>query len=178
MRGVSTVPTGSGRPRRNGSRLLRSALLSGLWLILSAASSSAQIPPRDCLTLEDYDGPEVHRDDEPIVESVIGSFDEADRLHNQTEKTYKLPDIGVFAAYFPETGDLATGLSVELYDRKHRRGLINWFKWDLMVSEQRLGLAMGRKIFPVIDVTLSLVYSRDFDRHQEAWGFSVGLVKF
>jgi hypothetical protein len=116
--------------------------------------------------------------EEPSVEDVIGNFDDNDVLHNATEKTYRLPDIGAFAAYFPESGDLATGISVELHDRRHRRGLLNWFKYDLFISEQRLGVAIGRKFIPVLDVTISAVYSRDFDRDENVWGFSFGLIKF
>lgn len=112
------------------------------------------------------------------VAAVIGSFDGKGKLSNPTEKTYRLPDIGVYAAYYPTHGDLATGMSVELYDRRNRRGLFNWFKYDMMVSDHRLGLAIGRKLYPVIDLTVSVVYSRDFQRDEHNWGLSVGLVKF
>lgn len=112
------------------------------------------------------------------VENAIGEFDENDVLHNDTEPAYTLPDIGAFVTYYPETGDLATGISVELHDRRNRRGLLNWFKWDLQISEQRLGLAIGRKVIPVIDITVSAVWSRDFDLHENMWGLSFGLVKF
>ena len=114
----------------------------------------------------------------PTVEDILGNFDEDGTLHNETEKTYTLPDMGAFVAYYPATGDLATGLLVELYDEQDRRGLLNWFKYDLHLSEQRLGLALGRKVFPVIDITFSAVYSRDFDRNEDIWGFSVSLVDF
>jgi hypothetical protein len=110
---------------------------------------------------------------------VIGDFEEkSEVLHNPAEKTYYLPDIGAFAAYFPSTGDLATGLSIELHDKRHRRGFLNKFKYDIFISEQRYGLAIGKKIFPVIDVTLSAVFSRDLDRDENTWGFSLSLVKF
>lgn len=120
----------------------------------------------------------VHSKEEPSVEDAIGDFDNDGVLHNPTEKTYRLPDMGAFVAYFPATGDVATGLSVELYDRRHRRGMFNWFKYDLFISEQRLGIAIGRKIFPVVDITISVVYSRDFDRDEDVWGFSASLIKF
>lgn len=125
----------------------------------------------------EYDG-EAPDERTVTVEEVIGHFDEDEKLHNATEKTYKLPDLGAFVAYFPGTGDLATGLSIELHDKQHRRGMLNWFKYDLFLSDQRVGLAFGRKIFPVIDITISAVYSRDFERNEDVWGFSLSLVDF
>lgn len=157
-----------------GTSLVRSrrrafVLLSLLLLVSPLTSSWAQ--PNDSPHGEIVDAG-------PSVEDVIGTFDDKDVLHNEAEKVYNLPDIGAFAAYFPETGSLATGISVELYDRRHRRGLLNWFKYDLFISEQRMGIALGRKVIPVIDITVSAVWSRDFDRDENMWGFSLGLVKF
>lgn len=162
-----TGPSRSGSASPVNSHLKKFALLCGLFFVSLATSSLAQ-------SHNDFDSP----NGEPTVEEVIGRFDKNEVLHNEAEKAYSLPDIGAFAAYFPATGDLATGISIELHDRRYRRGLLNWFKYDLFISEQRLGLALGRKLIPVVDVTFSAVYSRDFDRNEDVWGFSFGLIKF
>jgi hypothetical protein len=111
------------------------------------------------------------------VTSVIGTFDAAGRLHNPTEKTWKLPDIGLFAGAFPG-GKLASGMVVEVHDRTHRHGVLNWFKVDAVVAEQRLGIMVGRKLFPVIDLTVGLIFSRDFETDQFRVGLGVSLIKF
>lgn len=149
------------------SRKLKLLMLCGLsWM--SVFGCSPREAPRNPITAKLV---------EPTIESTIGHF-EGEKLHNSTEKTYRLPNIGAFASYFPRTRSIASGLLVELYDKKQKRGLFNWFKYDLHVSEQRLGLAVGRKIFDPIDGTASIVYSRDFDRRQHTWGLAFSLVKF
>ena len=116
--------------------------------------------------------------DDATVEEVIGTFDEEGRLHNETEKTYRLPDIGIFAGYFPKTDSLSTGMSVEIFDRQHRRGLLNKLKWDVVIAEQRLGVSAGWKLVPVIDLNLMIFYTRDYDSDRYVWGLGLGLVKF
>lgn len=111
-------------------------------------------------------------------ESILGSFDEEGRLHNETEKTYSLPDIGVFFGYFPKTDSLSTGMSVELFDRNHRRGVLNKIKWDLVIAEQRLGVSAGFKFIPVLDLTAMVFYTRDYNHDRYVWGLGLGLVKF
>lgn len=122
--------------------------------------------------------PEISRPRSGFTTADLGTFTEDGVLHNQTEKTYRLPDMGVFVGFFPERGDLASGLLVELHDRRHRRGLLNWFKLDATFSDQRVGIAIGRKLIPVIDVSVSVIFSRDFERDEYAWGLSMGLIKF
>lgn len=155
---------GSGARRLAATRRLCLLVLFVVWSIGLTSPSWAQPKPSE--------------EKAPSVEDILGDFDEDEVLHNATEKTYNLPDMGAFAAYFPKTNDLATGISIELHDKQRRRGMLNWFKYDLYISEQRLGLAFGRKIFPVIDITVSAVYSRDFERNEDVWGFSVSLVDF
>lgn len=101
----------------------------------------------------------------------LGNFDNNGVLHNKAERAYRLPDIGAFLAVYPKPGDLALGLSLELFDE-------NDWKIDFVVSEQRLGFSLGRKIFPVIDITVAGVFSRNFNTNEYQWGLSVGLVKF
>ena len=155
-----TTGSGSGRP----------GVIRGLkWAVLFAALSLGLVRSSSA----DESSPAG-----PSLEDVLGTFDEDGKLHNQTEKTYRLPDMGAFVAYYPGSETLATGILVELHDKKHRPGALNWFKYDLMISEQRLGLALGRKVFPVIDITISAVYSRDFERNDSTWGFALSLIDF
>jgi len=155
----------SGRRRRGNSRLRSLALLCALSFSACVTSSGAQSPP-----------PEFDLD--KAVEESLGTFDEKGRLHNETEKAYALPDIGAFFGFYPESGDLATGLTFELYDKKWKRGFLNKFKYDLFISEQRMGFGIGRKVVPVIDITVSAVFSRNFETNDWEWGLSFGLVKF
>lgn len=139
-------------------------LLFAVWLWTLPTSSWAKPP--------------LSEETEVSLEEVVGTFDEDGTLHNETEKAYSLPDIGIFTAFFPDSGDLATGLSIELYDRRYRRGLLSLFKYDLQVSEQRLGISIGRKLIPVIDFTVGVSISRDFDRDETTAGISFSIVKF
>lgn len=112
------------------------------------------------------------------LEETIGKFDEEGRLHNETEKTYRLPAIGVFAGYFPESHDLSTGLSVEISDRYKRHGLFRNVRFDLVVAEQKIGLSAGYVVFPVVDITAMTFFVRDFDRNEYTWGLGFGIIKF
>jgi hypothetical protein len=69
-------------------------------------------------------------------------------------------------------------MSVELFDRKHRRGLLNKIKWDLVIAEQRLGVSAGCKFIPVLDLTAMVFYTRDYNHDRYVWGLGLGLVKF
>ena len=118
------------------------------------------------------------RSETPSVENTIGTFDSSGKLHNPTERTYRFPDVGVFAAYYPKTSSLASGLSVEFMDHSWNR---RWWRRSvgaLQVSDERLGLALGIKLVPVIDFTVSVVFSRSFRDDVNEWGLSFGVVKF
>lgn len=157
--------------KRKGRGFLRkiSLALFLISLILLTPSLRAQEYPSDT------PHGQVH---EIKVEDVIGDFDEDEFLSNDTEDAYRLPDIGVFTGYFPSTDSLTTGIVVELHDRKHRQGLLNWFKVDALLSEQRLGISIGRKLIPVVDITMGIVISRDFQRDEYSLGFALSMIKF
>jgi hypothetical protein len=158
---------GSGSGRAAGTRSKNWALAFTLfcWLLPTPSWADTEAPPPPELT-------------DSTVEDAIGTFDEEGRLHNETEKTYTLPEIGIFIGYFPKTDSLSTGMSVEIVDRQHRRGALNKFKWDLVIAEQRLGVSAGWKIVPVIDLNLMIFYTRDFNHDRYVWGLGLGLIKF
>ncbi len=144
------------------------------WLLVVALLVSSRLCSADPLPWEKPEPPE----NETLIREVLGDFDAEGRLHNSTERVYQFPDIGVWTGYFPSTDDLSAGLSVELHDRSHQRGFINWFKVDALVAEQRLGIAVGRKLVPIIDFTVSIYLTRDFDRDDWTCGLGLGITKF